>query len=362
MFSKLKKEIVLITASFFAIITMFIIPPNFGYVDYIDFSVLAVLFCLMAVVAGFIRSGLFDFMSSKLLDKSDNVRILSAVFIGLCFFTSMFITNDVALITFVPLTLTLLHSISPKRLIYVITLETIAANLGSMLTPIGNPQNLYIYSYYNMDMASFIKIVFPICLISFVLIGIMVIFTGNEKIIRYQTENKKINNKLLILYIILFVLAAVTVLRIIDYKICLIITVILLIIFDRGVFTKVDYSLLATFLAFFIFVGNLGNIGFISDMLSKIIKGREFLTSVIASQIISNVPAAVMMSRFTDNATDLLRGVNVGGLGTLVASLASLISFKLYIKTANAKPLTYIGIFTLINAILLTILILLNVI
>lgn len=353
----IKKEIVLITAALFAAITMFVVPPNTKYIDYIDFSVLAILFCLMAVVAGFIRSGLFDYMSYKLLDKTDSVKIISAVLTGLCFFSAMLITNDVALITFVPLTITVLRGISQKGLIFIITLETVAANLGSMLTPIGNPQNLYIYSFYNMDLQEFIGIVFPVCAVSFILITVTLAFGGKKHVDREHINPKRINKKLLVLYFCLFILSAVTVLRIVDYKICFIFTAVSLLVLDRKVLTKVDYSLLGTFLAFFIFVGNLGNITIIKETLSDIVTGREFITGVAASQIISNVPAAVMLSGFTANARELLLGVNVGGLGTLVASLASLISYKLYIKIENAKPLLYLGIFTAVNIFMLAILV-----
>ncbi len=336
---------------------MFIIPPNPEYINYIDFSVLAVLFCLMAVVAGFIRSGLFEYMSCKLIEKSKNIKILSAVLTGLCFFSAMVITNDVAVITFVPLTITLLKNLKPVRLIFIITLETVAANLGSMLTPIGNPQNLYIYSFYKMNLLEFIGIVFPICVVSFVLIALMLVFGGKGKIENEKTNPIKINKKLLFLYIFLFILSGTTVLRIIDYRICFLLTVAILLIFDYKIFIKIDYSLLFTFIAFFIFVGNLGNIKIVYEMLPKIITGREFFMSIIASQIISNVPAAVMISGFTMNSKELLLGVNIGGLGTLIASLASLISYKLYVKNEKSKPLLYLGIFTSVNIIMLAVLV-----
>lgn len=356
--SFIKKEVVLAIAALLAVVSMFFVPPSVKYIEYVDFSVLSILFCLMAVVAGFIKSGLFGYFSAKLLTRSNSIKIVSAVLTGLCFFSAMLITNDVALITFVPLTIAVLIGVSPKRLIFVIVLETIAANLGSVLTPIGNPQNLYIYSFYNMNIGDFLSAVAPIAALSLLLLSATLIFSKDGRIeitasapIKFSSVDKR----LLVLYTILLLLSITTVMRLLDYRICLALTAIALIIFDKAAFKRVDYSLLGTFLSFFIFVGNMGSIPIIKEILASLIDGRELIVSILASQVISNVPAAIMLSGFTDKARELLMGVNIGGLGTLIASLASLISYKLYAKSENSRPALFLGIFTIMNVAFLLI-------
>lgn len=339
---------------------MFFVPPSKEYFSYIDFRVLCLLFCLMAVIAGFNKTGVFLLLSKKLLHKVSTTRSLCYVLIMLCFFTSMWITNDVALITFVPFTILLLAMTGQsKHLIYVIVLQTIAANLGSILTPIGNPQNLYLYSYYKVPIIEFFRITLPITLISFVLLSSTVLLIKKETLIFTQPRNEKINTVHWFnigFYSILFLFCLCSVLHLIDYRTTLIIVILCTLVFDRNTLKSVDYSLLLTFLCFFIFVGNIGNITMIQDYLANLIKARELLVSIILSQGISNVPAAVLLSTFTKDYKALILGTNLGGLGTLVASLASLISYKFYCKTKDAKPLKYLCIFTLYNFILLALL------
>lgn len=352
----LKKEIVLTVASALAVISMFFVPPSTDYLDYIDFSVIGLLFCLMIVVAGFTRSGFFEFLSEFLLEKFSSLKSICAALTLLCFFMSMLITNDVALITFVPLTISLLSNISTKQLAYIITLETVAANLGSILTPIGNPQNLYLYSYFNLHIGEFLKTVFPVFALSLVFIIILLMFVKNQKTENTGTQSLPLNKKLLLICTLLFCVDILCVLRFLDYKICLAVTIGVVLIFAPRLFAKVDYGLLVTFLAFFIFVGNMGNIETVKEFLITALRGRELFVSAAVSQVISNVPAAVMLSGFTENVRELLLGVNIGGLGTLVASLASLISYKFYVNSKGAKPLVYLGIFTAVNLVLLIIL------
>ena len=345
------KDAVLSIAGLVALLSMLWVPPDRAYIDYISFDVLAILFCLMAVVSGLIRAGLFDALSQKLLTRSKNLRVLSILFTMSCFFGAMLVTNDVALITFVPLTLTLLHAAPPEKKIFVIVMETVAANLGSMLTPIGNPQNLFLYSYYNMNIGQFFSIVAPLCLLSGVLILLTLLITKGGQL---PAEKKiataaTLNRKRLLMYLGLFVLAIFAVLHLLDVRIVLAATILTLLLFDRANFAKVDYALLATFVAFFVFVGNLSRIDAVRTSLSELMQGRELLVAVLASQVISNVPAAIMLSGFTNQVRELLIGVNLGGLGTLIASLASLISFKLYSKSEGARPLQYLGVFTLVN-------------
>ncbi len=328
---------------------MFFVPPSKQYIEYIDFSTLAILFCLMAVVAGFIKSGLFSFLSDKLSSMTDNLKVIGLMLVLLCFFCAMLVTNDVALITFVPFTIAMLSGVPQKKLVYIIVLETVAANLGSMLTPIGNPQNLYLYTFYNMSIAQFMKVVAPITAVSLVVVVLLSLFVKSEKLGTEQTGGTSLDVKRLIFYAVLFVLCIVTVLRLLDYRICFLLVVLVILLFDRKIFAKVDYYLLLTFVAFFVFVGNIGGIPQIAQMLSKIVTGRELEVGILSSQVISNVPSAVMMSGFTQNGEPLLLGVNIGGLGTIIASLASLISYKQYTQSQGSNTGLFMKTFTVVN-------------
>ncbi len=350
----LKSEIVLIISFILAVISAFLITPSKAYIDYIDFRTLGLLFCLMTVMAGFNRLGIFKFVAEKMLSKIKSINGLSLILGLLCFFSSMFITNDVALITFVPFTVTALKlSGKMDKLIWIVTIETVAANLGSMLTPIGNPQNLYLFSAFHMSLEDFILAILPYALLSLILILISCMFTGKGTIDAQSTKSSHDFSKLHIcVYSILFLLALLTVFRVIPYIVTVLITVAVIVIFDRKVILKVDYSLLFTFIFLFIFIGNLGEIKPISDFLKNIVNGNEVLVGVLSSQIFSNVPATILLSKFTENAKDLLIGVNLGGLGTLIASMASLISFK-FVAKEKVSTGKYILIFTIMNIVFL---------
>lgn len=350
----IKNETVLIVSFILAVGSAFIVPPNAEYVDYIDFKTLSLLFCLMAVMAGFGKLGLFDFLAKKLLSGVNSVRQLCFVLCLFCFFSAMVITNDVALITFVPFTVEALRLSGKKdKMILVITLETVAANLGSMLTPIGNPQNLYLFSAYEMSIKDFVLAVLPYAALSLVLVAVSAFFTGKDKTECLQSENTKFSPGMNgMVYTVLFALSLLTVFKVVPHDVALCATIVSLVIFDRKVFAKVDYSLLLTFVFLFIFIGNLGKINAVNDFLKTAVNGREVVAGVAASQVFSNVPAAILLSGFTDNVKDLLIGVNLGGLGTLIASMASLISFKLIIKE-NVKTGRYLLVFTLVNIVFL---------
>ena len=350
----IKNEIVLILSFVLAIISAFFVTPNMGYFEYIDFRTLGLLFCLMAVMAGLNSRGVFKFIAEKMLSKVKSISGLSLILGLLCFFSSMVITNDVALITFVPFTITALKlSGKTDKLIWIITIETVAANLGSMLTPIGNPQNLYLFSAFNMSIGDFIVTILPYALLSLLLVVISCLFTGKGKIGTQNVDNKTNFSKLHIgIYLVLFVLALLTVFRVIPYIVTVVVTVIALLIFDRKTILKIDYSLLFTFIFLFIFIGNLGEIKPISDILKSVVNGNEVIVGVISSQVFSNVPAAILLSKFTENARDLLIGVNLGGLGTLIASMASLISFK-FVAKEKVNMGKYILTFTVVNIVFL---------
>ncbi|MCL2320386.1 MAG: SLC13 family permease [Treponema sp.] len=359
-FELLKKEAVTVIAVVLALVSMIFVPPNGQYLGYIDFFVLGILFSLMVVVAGFKQMGVLDLISYKFVTRARSVRILKIILVNCVFFSSMFFTNDVALIALVPITIGIFKFVGPGSLISTIVLETIAANMGSMMTPIGNPQNLYLYSFYHIAVSDFLKIVLPVGITGYIiLMGILAASKkGSTKVFtepRFSIGDKKV----MLFYLAgLFILCILAVLHIVDYRICFVIVLGSIAIVDRGLLKKIDYGLLLTFVAFFIFVGNLDRIDAIKKTLPPLIQGRVFLMSVLSSQVISNVPAAMMVSRFTGDAKNVLLGVNVGGLGTLVASLASVISFKLYAKSSNPRPAAYLKVFTIYNVSILIVLIL----
>lgn len=358
----LKKEPVLCIAALLAFLSMFVVPPSFDYIAYIDFRVLSLLFCFMIIIAGFDYIGFFHWLASKILPRLKTTRQLALVFVYLCFFSSMFITNDVALLTFVPFSIMVLNLTGQQdNLIFVIVQETIAANLGSMLTPIGNPQNLYLYAISGMGGAEFIKITAGPTFVAFLLLTAMGFRVKRIPLQENWSEQVFLRQQYkLILYLLLFLLSLVTVLHIIPYYITLVIVIIVVVAFDRKRFGEVNYGLLLTFLCFFLFIGNIGNITPIRNVLETFIEGREYGMAIILSQFISNVPATMLLSNFTNHYDALLLGVNIGGLGTLIASLASLISFQFYVATEQAKKRKYFIQFTSYNLIFLSIFLILH--
>lgn len=365
----IKKETVLVIATILAVISAFFVTPSKEYLDYIDWRVLGILLSLMIVMAGFQKNGLFDAIGTALLKKTKNTLQLSMVLVFLCFFFSMFITNDVALLTFVPFAIfTLQKSKQEKLAIPVIVMQTIAANLGSMLTPIGNPQNLYLYNLAQMNMAEFLSCMLPYTLVSGILIFLVVLwFARKKELITIDLEKKEgdVDNSSKkwksvhknMVYLTLFVLSLLVVIRVVPYYVVLLLTLLMVFYMDRKVLKKVDYCLLLTFISFFIFTGNLGNIPVIKETLQQLVAGRELGIGILASQGISNVPAALLLSGFTTDYKSLLEGVNIGGLGTLIASMASLISYKLYAVEYNNTKGKYLLYFTGMNLLFLAVLV-----
>lgn len=347
----IKKEIVLFVALICAVITMLFVPMDATYIEYIDIRTLCLLFCLMAVVAGIKHVGAFDWLTYQLLSRIKNGKVLSLTLILLPFFSSMFVTNDVALIVFVPFTLSLLEQLNLKKaIIPVLVFQTVAANLGSMATPVGNPQNLYLYANYNLEIIPFFSVVLPLTGISFIglIFGSFPIFSKELPQFDIQKEEIK-NQRKLIVYILLFVFCLFTVFKLVHYGITTLIILIALFFMDKELLPELDYALLFTFVCFFIVSGNLGRINSICNFLQHLLNQSTLLTSIGASQFISNVPSAVLLSNFTNNWQELLAGVNIGGLGTPIASLASLITLKFYMNSKDSNILKFLGIFTLAN-------------
>lgn len=342
-----------------AVISMFFAPPSAAYLGYIDTRVLILLFCLMAVVSGMQKYGVFDLLAQKLLAGRHALRTIVLLLTLLPFFTSMAITNDVALITFVPFAILVLGLVGQRALLIpVIVLQTVAANLGSMVTPVGNPQNLFLYASYELSAGQFFGVVLPFALVS--LVGVATLALCRKSCILQVSfaEPKQITDgKRVTFFGVLFILCLLTVFHVLPDLALLGLVCLSLLLIDRDIFHRIDYGLLLTFVCFFLFAGNIGSLGGVRTSLQNIVGSSPLLASLAASQIISNVPAAVLLRSFTENWQALLLGVNIGGLGTPIASLASLISFRFYAHTPEAKPGRYLVWFTLINVVGLVILV-----
>ena len=367
----LKKDVVLTIAILLALLSSLFVHPDKQYINYIDYRTLILLFCLMSVMAGLRKIKLFDRVAATLVSRCTNEGQLIILLVVVVFFTSMIITNDVALLTFVPFTISVLNILHPnvknRWMITLIVMETIAANLGSMLTPVGNPQNLYLYNVSGMSMGGFLLIMLPYSVLSLVMLIIWIIIRCNSKStnidrniklgdirntnseIAYNSRDKRIIG----MYFFLFILCLMTVVKIIPFYITFVILLVCILIFDRDTLKNVDYSLIFTFTGFFIFIGNIGRIPLFKDFLQGFISGKEMITAVLCSQIMSNVPAALLLTGFTDNIRMLIIGTNLGGLGTLIASMASLISFKFIQREDKNVNGTYIATFTVANVVFL---------
>lgn len=355
-----KKETVFCAAAVLAAISAVLVPPCMDYFSYIDYKTLALLFCLMSVVAGMQSIGVFDRLGKLLLSKAGGTRVLGILLVMVCFFSSMLITNDVALITFVPFTILVYRMVGKEeRLIKIIVLETIAANLGSMATPVGNPQNLYLYSVSGISAAEFFAAVLPYAGAALVLLFLVLLLERNEKVEYRGPEAgtvEEIPKGRFAAYLVLFAVCLLVVAHVLPWQAALAAVLCWMLAEDRKLFGQADYFLLLTFVCFFIFIGNMKHMESVSLFLEKLIQGHELLTGILASQVISNVPAAILLSGFTGEYQTLLTAVNLGGLGTLIASLASLISFKAYTKEYARQKGRYFLQFTLWNVAFLVVL------
>lgn len=350
----IRREPVLSISFVCALVSAFFVPPSAAYVDYIDLRVLCLLFCLMAVVAGLQECGLFLVLAQRLLVGERPVRLISLTLILLPFFCSMLVTNDVALITFVPFAILVLEMVGRRDLLIpIISLQTVAANLGSMATPVGNPQNLFLYAHFSLSMGDFLSLLLPLTLISLVGLAAAGLYFGGKGWISvsFPEQVRLTSPKHLALYLVLFGLCLLSVCRILPYGILTVLVIVSLLLARRQLLGQVDYMLLLTFVCFFIFSGNLGQMPAVRAGLGSLLSRSPLLCSAAASQIISNVPAAVLLSGLTEDWKGLLAGVDVGGLGTPVASLASLISMKFYLRSREAKPLPYFLWFTAANVV-----------
>lgn len=363
--SFIRKEPILVISGVLAALSCLAVPPSAAYLGYLNWRTLALLFCMMAIVAGASGAGMFEWISRKITGGITDQRKLSRALMLLCFVLAMFITNDVTLVTVVPLTMLLMRGAAERTLILTLVQETIAANLGSMVTPFGNPQNLYLSSFYGIDTGRFLQLMLPYALLSLGLLLLQsylipkgAVPAGGGRI--GSRKNEGPNRKLgFVWYGVLFAGAVLAVLRILSIWLVLLAVTVVLLLHNRQALRRVNYSLLLTFVFFFILIGNLGNMSEIRSAILSVLQGHELLVSVLASQVVSNVPAAILLSGFTPEGELLVVGTNLGGLGTLIASMASIITFQLYAGRRNAQTVRYFGEFTLWNFLNLAALLLL---
>ena len=357
------RQPVLCIASLFAIVTTFFVPPDERYFDYVDWRVIGLLFCLMVVVMGFRRLGGVDALSSALIRALHDMRRLTLGLVIMAFFTSMLLTNDVALISLVPLTMSILScSGRLSDAARLVTLEAIAANLGSMATPLGNPQNLFLYTAFHLPASEFFSAMVPLSVISLILLMVAAFLSPKHEIgvqssSRYEPAVEPMRWRAVVVGV-LFVLAIFAVFRLLPVPYLIAAILLGFGVADWRALIKIDYGLLATFVVFFIFVGNLQRIGAVNELMTSFASDHALSGGFCLSQVISNVPAAILLSGFTRDASGLLVGVNIGGLGTLVASLASLIAFQGYAKVCHDQKARFIGVFTFYNVVFAAILLL----
>ena len=346
----IKKNIVTVIAFLAALITTFIIPIDAEYLNYFDYKTLTCLFCVLAVVCALKNINFFYILARKVVQLFKNTRFAILALVYITFIGSMFIANDMALLTFLPLGfLVLTTTKKEKYMAFTFIMQNIAANLGGMVTPFGNPQNLYLYSTYNIPTLEFLQIMAPPFILSVTLITLCCLIFVKKEDLQLDDEKIQLNMPKTILYLILFTLSILIVFRSIPYWIGLIVIPAVLLISDRKALIMVDYPLLFTFVFFFIFAGNMARIDIIQNFFAELLNKSTLLFSVLSCQIISNVPSAILLSQFTENYADLLVGVNIGGVGTLIASLASLITFREYVKNNPEKTKYYIKSFSLYN-------------
>lgn len=367
----LQQETVLTAAFVLAVVSALIVPPDEAYFGYIDWNTLLLLFSLMAVMAGFQKLGIFKAVGRRLLSKTRDTRQLLLVLVFLPFFFSMLITNDVALITFVPFAIIVLRlSQQEKLLVPLVVLQTLAANLGSMLTPMGNPQNLYLYAKSGISLTAFLQLMLPYTIASGLCLSAGILMIKKEALNplaltadSFSKESAQGESTLpkFICYSVGFLLCLLCVAKLLAPIIAAAIILFFLLLTDSALLKKIDYSLLGTFVCFFVFIGNMGRIERFCTLLARLLTGHERIVAVLSSQIISNVPAALLLSGFTDKYPLLIVGTNLGGLGTLIASMASLISYKQVAREYPALKGKYFGSFTLANLVMLAVLLALSV-
>lgn len=352
-----RKEAVLCIAAALAAASVFLRPPGPAYWEAVDWDTLAMLFSLMAVMQGFQKAGLFVWLGNRLLRRTHTTRTMLLALVFLPFVCSMVITNDVALLTFVPFALVVLHMAGQDALVVpLVILQTAAANLGSMLTPMGNPQNLYLYGRSGMSFGQFVGLMLPYAAVSEVCLAALVLRCDALPVRAAPVQSTLAPPRTLAVYAAGFGLCLLALFGVLPPLAVMAVAAVFLLFYDRQVLARVDYALLGTFVAFFIFIGNLGAVPAFRDWLAAVLEGHVVPVAVLASQVLSNVPAALLLSGFTGEWADLIVGCNLGGLGTLIASMASLISYKFVAQSGAERRRGYLLGFTACNVGLLAVL------
>lgn len=353
-----KKNTVMVVALIAAVVTSFVIPPDREYIGYFDFKTLSCLFSVLAVVCALKNINFFYMLARKVVKRFKTVRWSVVALVYITFIGSMLIANDMALLTFLPLGYFVLSTTGQQKyMAFTFIMQNIAANLGGMLTPFGNPQNLYLYTKYEIPNLEFMQIMAPPFVLSITLLTICCIVFTKEEALVIEDEPMYLNRRRTMIYLVLFALAIIMVFRVIPYWVGLIVIFAVLLFMDPKALKMVDYPLLFTFVFFFIFAGNMARIDAIRLFFCALLEKNTLVFSVLSCQFISNVPSAILLSQFTNNYPDLLVGVNIGGVGTLIASLASLITFREYVKTNPGRGGYYIRQFSLFNFSFLIILV-----
>ena len=353
-----KANAVVLIAALAATVTSFIVPPDREYLGYFDLKTLSCLFCVLAVVCALRNIRFFYTMAKAIIRKFKNTKLCILALVYITFLGSMLIANDMALLTFLPLGYFVLHTTGKEKyMAFTYIMQNIAANLGGMLTPFGNPQNLYLYTKFAIPDAEFLRIMFPPFIVAISLITLLCLVFVKSEPLEIEEKAAELPRARTLVYLLLFALSILIVFRAVPYVIGLIVVPAVLIFLDREALKSVDYGLLLTFVFFFIFSGNMARIGAVRSFFSSLLARDTLLFSALSCQVISNVPSAILLSQFTANYRDLLLGVNIGGVGTLIASLASLITFKEYTKDQPGHTLRYIVKFTAFNVMFFAVLV-----
>ena len=353
-----KANAVVLIAAVAAVVTSFIVPPDKEYLGYFDFKTLTCLFCVLAVVCALRNIRFFYTMAKAIIRKFKNTKLTVLALVYITFIGSMLIANDMALLTFLPLGYFVLHTTGKEKyMAFTYIMQNIAANLGGMLTPFGNPQNLYLYTKFEINDAEFISIMFVPFIVAITLITVLCLVFVKSEPLEIEEKAAELPKARVAVYLVLFALSILIVFRTVHFLIGLIVIPVALLFLDREALKRVDYGLLLTFVFFFIFSGNMARIDAVSSFFSSLLEKNTLIFSALSCQVISNVPSAILLSQFTDNYRELLLGVNIGGVGTLIASLASLITFKAYTKDQPGHTLRYILKFTAFNVLFFAVLV-----
>jgi len=346
-----KQNYLPVTAWLLALLSVILVPVDSEYAAYFDWRTLISLFAVMLVVGAYKNIKIFTIAAKSLLKRIKSTRGLVLTLVFITYFFSVFIANDMALLTFLPLTLAVFARCDKPELVgFTMIMQTVAANLGGMIMPFGNPQSLFLYTFYNISVLDFVIIMLPPFLLSFVLIFFVCFFAvKREAVLPHDDPAPKLDRPRAIVYAVCGLAVVLAVFRLYDTYIACGVVAALLIIVDFKALGKVDWGLLFTFTAFFVFANNMARLPAVNSFVSSLLAGSVLLTGVLSCQFISNVPTAIFLSSFTSDYTQLLVAVNIGGVGTPVASLASLIALKSYGREFPHKMKGYILRFICIN-------------